>query len=43
MAMFAGLDFPASSVKTRRVLGWNPVGPGLMADLNAMDYGSPTA
>jgi nucleoside-diphosphate-sugar epimerase len=40
MAMFAGLDFPASSTKTRRVLGWNPVGPGLIADLNAMDYGS---
>jgi nucleoside-diphosphate-sugar epimerase len=40
MAMFSGLDFPASSVKTREVLGWNPVGPGLIADLDAMDYAS---
>jgi nucleoside-diphosphate-sugar epimerase len=38
MAMFSGLDFPASSVKTREILGWNPVGPGLIADLDAMDY-----
>lgn len=40
MAMFAGLDFPASSEKTRRVLNWNPTGPGLIADLDGMDYGS---
>jgi hypothetical protein len=40
MAMFAGLDFPASSEKTRRTLGWNPTGPGLIADLDAMDYDS---
>ncbi|MCM2474274.1 SDR family oxidoreductase [Rhizobium sp. CG5] len=38
MSMFAALDFPASSAKTRRILGWNPVGPGLIADLDAMDY-----
>ncbi len=38
MSIFAGLDFPASSEKTRRILGWNPVGPGLIADLDAMDY-----
>jgi nucleoside-diphosphate-sugar epimerase len=38
MAMFAGLDFPASSKMTRRLLGWNPTGPGLIADLDAMDY-----
>jgi nucleoside-diphosphate-sugar epimerase len=38
MSIFAGLDFPASSQKTRRILGWNPVGPGLIADLDAMDY-----
>jgi nucleoside-diphosphate-sugar epimerase len=38
MGMFAGLDFPASSEKTRRILGWKPVGPGLIADLDAMDY-----
>jgi nucleoside-diphosphate-sugar epimerase len=40
MAMFAGLDFPASSAETRRVLHWSPVGPGLIADLEAMDYGN---
>lgn len=38
MAMFAGLDFPASSAKTRQILAWNPTGPGLIADLDAMDY-----
>lgn len=38
MGMFAGLDFPASSEKTSRILGWKPVGPGLIADLDAMDY-----
>ncbi|TCM55641.1 nucleoside-diphosphate-sugar epimerase [Rhizobium sp. PP-F2F-G48] len=38
MAMFAGLDFPASSAKTRQILGWNPIGPGLIADLDAMEY-----
>jgi nucleoside-diphosphate-sugar epimerase len=38
MAMFAGLDFPASSTKTRQVLRWNASGPGLIADLDAMRY-----
>ncbi|MDQ0322349.1 nucleoside-diphosphate-sugar epimerase [Pararhizobium capsulatum DSM 1112] len=38
MSMFAGLDFPASSAKTRRILAWNPTGPGLIADLDDMDY-----
>lgn len=38
MALFAGLDFPASSAKTRHVLGWNPTGPGLITDLDAMVY-----
>jgi nucleoside-diphosphate-sugar epimerase len=33
MAMFASLDMPASSEQTRKKLGWNPVGPGLLADL----------
>ncbi|KQS78998.1 NAD-dependent dehydratase [Rhizobium sp. Leaf384] len=37
MAMFAQLDFPASSAKTREILGWNPIGPGLIADLDAME------
>jgi len=30
---FAGLDGPASSTLTRERLGWRPVGPGLIADL----------
>lgn len=42
LAMFIGLDMPASSAKTRQRLGWNPVGPGLIEDLEAMDYAAPT-
>lgn len=38
MAMFAGMDFPASSAKTQAQLNWHPSGPGLIADLNAMNY-----
>jgi len=41
-AMFAGLDLRASGVWTRAQLGWEPTGPGLMADLQRMDY-SPSA
>jgi nucleoside-diphosphate-sugar epimerase len=33
LAMFAGMDMPASSAKTRQQLGWRPTGPGLIADL----------
>ena len=33
LAMFAGLDMPASSAQTRAKLGWQPTGPGLIADL----------
>lgn len=38
MGMFADMDFPASSALTRERLGWNPVGPTLIADLHAMKY-----
>jgi len=38
MGMFAGLDMVASSAWTRQALGWTPKGPGLIADLKAMDY-----
>lgn len=38
MAMFAGLDMPATSALTRRRLGWNPTGPGMITDLKAMKY-----
>jgi nucleoside-diphosphate-sugar epimerase len=39
MAMFAAMDLPASSAWTRQRLGWAPKGPGLIADLEAMNYG----
>jgi nucleoside-diphosphate-sugar epimerase len=39
MTMFVGLDMAASSAWTRERLGWRPTGPGLIADLKAMDYG----
>ena len=35
MAMFATHDVPASSALTREKLGWTPVGPGLIADIEA--------
>jgi nucleoside-diphosphate-sugar epimerase len=38
LAMFTGLDMPASSAWTREELGWHPTGPGLIADLQRMDY-----
>jgi nucleoside-diphosphate-sugar epimerase len=37
LAMFAGRDMPASSEQTRRKLGWEPTGPGLIADLERLD------
>jgi len=36
LAMFAGHDMPASSAQTRRTLGWQPTGPGLIADLEQL-------
>jgi nucleoside-diphosphate-sugar epimerase len=38
LAMFAGLDLTASSVQTRERLHWHPTGPGLIADLEQMDW-----
>jgi nucleoside-diphosphate-sugar epimerase len=38
LAAFAGLDFSASSARTRAELGWQPTGPGLIADLKGMRY-----
>jgi nucleoside-diphosphate-sugar epimerase len=38
LAMFAGRDIPASSEQTRQRLGWQPTGPGLIADLERMNY-----
>jgi len=36
LAHFVGWDVPASSARTREELGWNPTGPGLIADLENM-------
>jgi nucleoside-diphosphate-sugar epimerase len=37
LAMFAAHDLLASSEKTQKNLGWNPTGPGLIADLERLD------
>ena len=37
-AMFVTLDMPASSALTQERLGWLPTGPGLIADLEQMQY-----
>ena len=36
LAMFAGRDSPASSAQTRKKLGWQPTGPGMIADLEQL-------
>ncbi len=36
LAEFAGHDLPASSERTRRMLGWEPSGPGLIEDLERL-------
>ncbi|AHE54739.1 SDR family oxidoreductase [Sphingomonas sanxanigenens] len=38
LALFATQDLSASSAWTRARLGWQPTGPGLIADLERMDY-----
>lgn len=38
LAHFAGTDMPASSEWTRKALGWEPTGPGLIEDLTNMKY-----
>ena len=40
-AMFAGIDAPASSARTRAQLHWNPEQPGLIADLDHPAYFAP--
>jgi nucleoside-diphosphate-sugar epimerase len=37
-ARFAGMDVPASSARTRSLLGWQPEQPGLLADLDDPAY-----
>jgi nucleoside-diphosphate-sugar epimerase len=36
LAMYAAHDMPASSAQTRKKLGWQPTGPGLIADLDRL-------
>jgi nucleoside-diphosphate-sugar epimerase len=36
IARFAAHDVPASSAQTQRKLGWQPTGPGLIADLERL-------
>jgi nucleoside-diphosphate-sugar epimerase len=38
LALFVGSDLTGSSVQTQRRLGWQPRGPGLIADLEQMNY-----
>jgi nucleoside-diphosphate-sugar epimerase len=38
IALFFGIDAPASSALTQERLGWRPVQPGLIADLKAGHY-----
>jgi len=38
LARFAGHDMPSSGALTQQKLNWKPMGPGLIADLDGMDY-----
>jgi nucleoside-diphosphate-sugar epimerase len=38
LARFVAIDIPASSSRTRELLGWEPTGPGLIADIEAGAY-----
>lgn len=38
LAIFAQLDVPASSKRTREQFGWEPVEPGLIADIDTRHY-----
>ncbi|MGH7121464.1 MAG: SDR family oxidoreductase [Acetobacteraceae bacterium] len=36
--LFAGMDIPAASARTRALLGWKPTGPTLLADIDQPGY-----
>jgi nucleoside-diphosphate-sugar epimerase len=38
LAHFAAMDMPASSEQTRKAMGWEPTGAGLIEDLTNMNY-----
>jgi hypothetical protein len=40
---FFGLDIPASSTLSQKMLGWTPTHPGLLEDLEAGYYFGPTS
>ncbi len=42
-ALFVSMDLRASGAWTQTQLGWEPTGPGLIADLQGMDYSLPAA
>jgi hypothetical protein len=37
-ALFAGMDVPTSSERTRKLLRWQPKQPGLIADIDQPSY-----
>jgi nucleoside-diphosphate-sugar epimerase len=38
LGLFVAMDLPASSAITRELLGWRPIGPTLLSDLETMEY-----
>ena len=38
LGLFVGRDSPASSALTQQRLGWHPTGPGMVCDLERMNY-----
>jgi nucleoside-diphosphate-sugar epimerase len=38
LGRFVGMDLAASSAKTRQLVGWEPAGPGLIADIGGGAY-----
>lgn len=38
LGRFAAIDMPSSGALTQQKLNWKPAGPGLIADLDRMDY-----
>jgi len=38
LSLFVAYDLPASSAITRKKLNWNPSGPGMITDLENMNY-----
>jgi nucleoside-diphosphate-sugar epimerase len=43
LSMVIAHDIPTSSAATRRILGWEPTHPGLLADFDKGDYFTTTA